>query len=199
MTNNNNDSSSALVIPIEHRSHFTDAQAEELVAQFEQSDADGSGAIDEREFRALLARMSLSVTDAEAGELVASIDTNGNGLIDFAELVAMVVQLKQGDARFQALKRLLDALDTTPVAMLEREASASLSLLAMLSISDCTHSTLSHTHTAYPCVCVAPRCREVRSAHRVPARGGAQGNSVDAAAVCHGARDRRQVVRRAWR
>lgn len=112
-----------LEIPVELRSYFSDSQAEELVSQFQQSDCDGSGSIDEREFRALLARMALSVTDAEAAELVESIDTDGSGLIDFPELLAMVVQIKKGDDRFRALKKFVDALDTTPIAVLEREAS----------------------------------------------------------------------------
>lgn len=120
----NNAGEGGLEIPVELRSQFSDAQAEELVSQFQQSDADDSGSIDEHEFRALLARMSLSVTDAEAAELVDSIDTNGNGLIDFQELVVMVVQIKKGDDRFRALKKLVDALDMTPIAALEREASA---------------------------------------------------------------------------
>lgn len=119
----NNAGDGGLEIPIELRSQFSDAQAEELVSQFQQSDADSSGSIDEHEFCALLARMSLSVTDAEAAELVESIDTNGNGLIDFQELVVMVVQIKKGDDRFRALKKFVDALDTTPIAALEREAS----------------------------------------------------------------------------
>lgn len=119
----NNAVEGGLEIPVELRSQFSDAQAEELVSQFQQSDADGSGSIDEHEFRALLARMSLSVTDAEAAELVNSIDTNGNGLIDFQELVVMVVQIKKGDDRFRALKKFVDALDTTPIAALERETS----------------------------------------------------------------------------
>ncbi|KAF1332390.1 Serine/threonine-protein phosphatase 6 regulatory ankyrin repeat subunit, partial [Globisporangium splendens] len=113
----------AVEISLEYRSHFSASQAEELISQFQQSDADGSGAIDEQEFRALLPRMSIIVTDAEAAELVDSIDTDGNGLIDFREIVGMVIRIKTGDERFRALKKFVDALDTTPIALLEREAS----------------------------------------------------------------------------
>lgn len=118
-----NDTSGAVEIPLEFRSCFSESQAEELISQFQQSDSDGSGSIDEHEFRALLSRMSIIVTDAEAGELVGSIDTDGNGLIDFRELVGMVIHIKKGDDRFRALKKFVDALDTTPIALLEREAS----------------------------------------------------------------------------
>ncbi|KAI9990357.1 hypothetical protein PInf_021167 [Phytophthora infestans] len=112
-----------LEIPAEYRSSFTPAQADELVAQFRVSDADGSGSIDEREFRALLTRMGLQVSAAEADALVTSIDVNGDGLLDFAELVQMIVRLQRGDTKLAALRKFMEALDTTPVALLEREAA----------------------------------------------------------------------------
>src|SRR5688572_13002457 len=119
-------------IPLEYRSHFSASQAEELISQFQQSDADGSGAIDEQEFRALLSRMAIIVTDTEAAELVDSIDTDGNGFIDFRELVGMVIRIKTGDERFRGLKKFVDALDTTPIALLEREASTYVALIYIL-------------------------------------------------------------------
>lgn len=120
MSGNNN---ASLEVPPEFRAFFTADQMDELIAQFQTSDADGSGSIDEQEFRELLTRMSLVVSDAEAGDLVASIDTDGNGLIEFPELVAMVVRIKQGDERFSALKKLLETLESTPISLLQREAS----------------------------------------------------------------------------
>ncbi|KAL4160660.1 hypothetical protein PRNP1_001224 [Phytophthora ramorum] len=113
---------SSCEIPAEFRSFFTPAQAEELAAQFRISDADGSGSIDEKEFRALLARMGLPISAAEADALVSSIDVDGDGLLDFRELVQMVVRLQKGDAKLAALKKFVETLDTTPVALLEREA-----------------------------------------------------------------------------
>ncbi|RLN88641.1 hypothetical protein BBJ28_00017611 [Nothophytophthora sp. Chile5] len=110
-------------IPTEFRSFFTPAQAEELVAQFRLSDADGSGAIDEREFRALLARLELHVSDAEADALVATIDADGDGQLEFSELVQMVVRLQTGDSKLAALRKFTDTLDTTPVRLLEREVA----------------------------------------------------------------------------
>ncbi|DAZ95818.1 TPA: hypothetical protein N0F65_008537 [Lagenidium giganteum] len=112
-----------LAIPPEYRSYFSANQADELISQFELCDNDGSGYIDEHEFRELLTRLSLHVTDAEAGELVANIDADGNGQIDFQELVSMVVSIKEGDGKFQALKKFVEGLDTTPIALLEREAA----------------------------------------------------------------------------
>ncbi|KAG6976715.1 hypothetical protein JG688_00001061 [Phytophthora aleatoria] len=116
-------SSPSYEIPTEYRSFFTPAQAEELATQFRISDTDGSGAIDEREFRALLTRMGLQISAVEADALVASIDVDGDGLLDFAELVQMIVRLQRGDTKLAALRKFMEALDTTPVALLEREAA----------------------------------------------------------------------------
>ncbi|OWZ09701.1 hypothetical protein PHMEG_00017558 [Phytophthora megakarya] len=110
-------------IPAEFRASFSPAQAEELVAQFRISDVDGSGSIDEKEFRALLTRMGLQIGAAEADALVCSIDVNGDGLLDFAELVQMVVRIQRGDVKLTTLRKLMEALDATPVALLEREAA----------------------------------------------------------------------------
>lgn len=119
MSSNNN---ALLEVPPEFRAFFTPDQMDELISQFQMSDADGSGSIDEQEFRQLLTRMSLVVSDAEAGDLVASIDTDGNGLIEFSELMSMVVRIKQGDKRFPALKKFLETLESTPISLLQREA-----------------------------------------------------------------------------
>ncbi|GMF21216.1 unnamed protein product [Phytophthora lilii] len=115
--------SSSYELPAECRAALSPAQIEELAAQFQLSDTDASGAIDEREFRALLARMGLQLEAAEADALVAGIDADGDGLLSFAELAQMVVRLQRGDARLAALRRFVEALDTTPVALLEREAA----------------------------------------------------------------------------
>ncbi|RLM96187.1 hypothetical protein BBO99_00003726 [Phytophthora kernoviae] len=110
-------------IPAEFHSLFTPAQAEELAAQFRQSDTDGSGSIDEREFRALLIRMGMELSAVEVDTLVSTIDADGDGLLDFRELVQMVVRLQKGDAKLTALRQFMESLDTTPVYLLEREAA----------------------------------------------------------------------------
>lgn len=139
MSGNNN---AQLEVPPQYRQHFTQDQADELVSQFQMSDVDGSGSIDEQEFRQLLTRLSLVVSDAEAGDLVASIDTDGNGLIEFPELVAMVVRIKQGDERFSKLKKFLESLDTTPISLLHREAGTTTLVCALQLVLICSHVVL---------------------------------------------------------
>ncbi|KAG7401680.1 hypothetical protein PHYBOEH_011634 [Phytophthora boehmeriae] len=110
-------------IPTEFCSFFTPAQAEELAAQFRQSDANGSEAIDEKEFRALLSRLGTNLSAAETDALVSTIDADGDGLLDIRELVQMLVRLQKGDAKLAALRQFMESLDTTPVYLLEREAA----------------------------------------------------------------------------
>lgn len=114
------------LLPPALRAQLSDALLEELAAQFALSDADGSGALDEREFRALLARMGLAANDSSSSDQVvaALVDADGDGRVTFAELVSAVAQIQRGDRRFAALRQLLAALDTTPVSALEREARA---------------------------------------------------------------------------
>jgi len=85
------------------------ALLEELTAQFR--------------LRVLLTRMGIQVSDAEAAALVSSIDVDGDGLLDFSELVQMVERIQSGDIKLAALRQVMEALDTTPVTLLEREAA----------------------------------------------------------------------------
>lgn len=115
-------------LPTSLRAQLTDALVEELTAQFALSDVDGSGALDESEFLALLQRMGLLSTDSDTVHATALVDTDGDGRVTFTELASAVVQIQRGGARFAALRQLLVTLDTTPVAALEREARAFVSV-----------------------------------------------------------------------
>ncbi len=63
----------------------------DLRRQFEDADTDGSGFIDAKELAQLLATSSsagAALSDAEVAALLASVDTNGDGLISFEEFCA---------------------------------------------------------------------------------------------------------------
>ncbi|EQC42442.1 hypothetical protein SDRG_00177 [Saprolegnia diclina VS20] len=109
-------------VPGELAAEFTPNEADELSALFESADADGSGAIDEAEFKKLLVRMDIQVPDEEADKLVMAADTSGNGLVEWNEFVLMVLQARRGDGRFAKLKSLADALQMTPINLLQAEA-----------------------------------------------------------------------------
>ncbi|CAK4906253.1 unnamed protein product [Aphanomyces euteiches] len=110
------------IIPPQQAAEFTTNEAEELISLFESADEDKSGTIDEREFRNLLTRLDIHISDEEADKLVIEVDTNNNGLIEWDEFVTMIVKAKRGDVRFNKLHAATEMIKTTPVAMLEAEA-----------------------------------------------------------------------------
>ncbi|RHY29435.1 hypothetical protein DYB32_005138 [Aphanomyces invadans] len=59
----------------------------QLIALFESADEDKSGSVDEQEFRKLLVRMDICISDEEVDKLVVEVDTNNNGLIEWDEFV----------------------------------------------------------------------------------------------------------------
>ncbi|KAL6053256.1 Radial spoke protein 7 [Balamuthia mandrillaris] len=52
---------------------------------FNAVDADGSGALDFKEFQALAFKLGLTLTDEEAKQSLKQLDTDGNGTVDFEE------------------------------------------------------------------------------------------------------------------
>ncbi|ETW00746.1 hypothetical protein H310_07292 [Aphanomyces invadans] len=110
------------VIPPQLQAEFTTNEGDELIALFESADEDKSGSVDEQEFRKLLVRMDICISDEEVDKLVVEVDTNNNGLIEWDEFVMMVSKAKRGDVRFNKLHAMTESLNTTPVAMLESEA-----------------------------------------------------------------------------
>ncbi|OQR90625.1 hypothetical protein ACHHYP_05368 [Achlya hypogyna] len=112
----------AYEVPGELAAEFTPNEADELSALFQSADEDGSGTIDEVEFKRLLVNMDIQVSDEEADKLVMAVDSNNNGLIEWSEFVVMVLQAKRGDQRYEKLKVLAESLKMTPVNLLEAEA-----------------------------------------------------------------------------
>ena len=60
----------------------------DLRARFDQFDAEKNGYIDEAEFTALVRRLGLHLTDAKATKAFRSLDTEGEGRVDFEKLNA---------------------------------------------------------------------------------------------------------------
>merc|ERR1712232_291319 len=63
----------------------TNWKREQLWAAFRAFDTDGSGKIDAIELREILGK-----TDAEVKALIAEVDVNNDGMIDFTEFTAMM-------------------------------------------------------------------------------------------------------------
>ena len=62
---------------------------------FDMYDADGSGDIDQSELKTLMAQLGFDLSDEELSNMVAEVDVDGNGEIDFDEFV----QLFKGTSR----------------------------------------------------------------------------------------------------
>lgn len=64
---------------------LSDAQA-----AFQAMDRDNSGSVDTEEFREALERMGLGVTESQMDQLVAELDTDGDGEISYAEFMSIM-------------------------------------------------------------------------------------------------------------
>ena len=82
------------VVSAAHAEMFT---AEELLAykrQFGNFDADGGGSVCEDELGAMMRKMGSTVSDEQLTELIAEVDEDGNGEMDFDEFLTMVENYK---------------------------------------------------------------------------------------------------------
>merc|ERR1712010_400723 len=75
---------------------LTEEQVEECREAFEMFDIDGSGAIDVRELKAAIKALGMDVSAEELKKMVADVDKDGNGTIEFAEFLSMMTA-KMGD------------------------------------------------------------------------------------------------------
>lgn len=58
-----------------------------MKVHFSSCDNDQSGFVDESELAQMFQALDIQLSEAEMGEMVAEIDEDGNGLIDFDEFV----------------------------------------------------------------------------------------------------------------
>ena len=61
---------------------------------FRMIDADGSGEIYEDEFKRLLELLGVPTTDENVKQLLAALDTDGNGVIDMDEFITFFSQIQ---------------------------------------------------------------------------------------------------------
>jgi len=72
-------------------------QVERLWLAFHEADRDGSGTLDLAELQPLAARLGCPLTEPELSEAVRALDTDGDGTVDFDELVAFWLGEGDGD------------------------------------------------------------------------------------------------------
>merc|ERR1711885_98860 len=69
---------------------LSEEQIEEIREAFNLFDADNSGAIDVRELKAAMRALGFEVKKEELKKMIADIDNDGNGDIDFQEFLEMM-------------------------------------------------------------------------------------------------------------
>jgi len=82
------------IIPIQYRKEITTVQSTDIVKAFEQFDLNGDGIIDQDEFKTALTNMGYrDMTDEAITELVASVDSDKDGVIQWSEFCDMMYKL----------------------------------------------------------------------------------------------------------
>lgn len=66
-------------------------RTEELVAAFKAFDKDGNGKISVTELKEAMKAMGENATEKEVEELIATVDANGDGELEYAEFVKLLV------------------------------------------------------------------------------------------------------------
>lgn len=87
-------SESRVSSPSKEMSAYKKAELKRVFATF---DKDGDGFITKEELRESLKNLRLMVTDMEAEEMVAKVDANGDGLIEFDEFCMLYDAMMGGD------------------------------------------------------------------------------------------------------
>merc|ERR1719231_1860289 len=79
---------------------LTDEQLEEIREAFGLFDGDASGAIDVRELKAAMRALGFEVKNEELKKMVADVDSDGSGQIEFGEFLEMMTgKMGEKDSR----------------------------------------------------------------------------------------------------
>eukprot|EP00195_Chlamydomonas_chlamydogama_P012241 CAMPEP_0202901562 /NCGR_PEP_ID=MMETSP1392-20130828/14326_1 /ASSEMBLY_ACC=CAM_ASM_000868 /TAXON_ID=225041 /ORGANISM="Chlamydomonas chlamydogama, Strain SAG 11-48b" /LENGTH=201 /DNA_ID=CAMNT_0049588143 /DNA_START=103 /DNA_END=709 /DNA_ORIENTATION=- len=89
---------------------------EEQLAQFKEAfelfDADKSGCIDEKELRACMRAVGFDVSKQEVQRMIASVDDDGSGTIEFPEFMKLMCQQQERKDPKEDVKRVFMLYDT---------------------------------------------------------------------------------------
>lgn len=87
-------------------------EEQKLRDQFRRVDTDHSGKVDRHELKYLLNRVTGSTpSEAELDDMLNTVDTSGDGLIDFEEFQGIHAKAKSGELRFAELARVMTEFD----------------------------------------------------------------------------------------
>merc|ERR1712094_137921 len=94
---------------------LSDEQLDEIREAFSLFDADASGMIDIRELKAAMRALGFQVKNEELKKMVADIDGDGNGTIEFGEFLQMMTgKMGEKDSREDIRRSSSSSMTTTP-------------------------------------------------------------------------------------
>eukprot|EP00904_Undaria_pinnatifida_P012230 jgi/Undpi1/8137/HiC_scaffold_24.g10608.m1 len=113
---------------------LADEEVEDLRETFRTFDKDGSGEIDLNELRTVMTSLGYSPTNKQLEDMMAKVDLDGNGLINFAEFVTMMRKCKVDtdfDRQIREAFKFFDqdgsgAIDTKELGNIMRQLGAKL-------------------------------------------------------------------------
>jgi len=86
---------------------LTPGQLVEMNRAFKQFDRDGDGHIEPKEMRTVMKELGLEITEEKAKKLIAGVDTDGNGMIEFDEFVTIMAERMNKDEREGAIDSMI--------------------------------------------------------------------------------------------
>ena len=88
---------------------------------FDMFDKDKSGSIDEEELGCVMRRLGHEMTDEELKQMVAKVDTDNNGEIDFDEFLAMMLAYNNAGGKDNEMKQAFKQFDINGDGKISRD------------------------------------------------------------------------------
>merc|ERR1712072_633465 len=124
---------------------LTEEQVEECREAFEMFDMDRSGAIDVRELKAAIKALGMDVSAEELKKMVADVDKDGNGTIEFAEFLSMMTAKMSNTATDEEIAKCFKLFDHDATGSITlRNLFHARSVLGMDDVSDAQLENMLH-------------------------------------------------------
>eukprot|EP00613_Pedinella_sp_CCMP2098_P023240 CAMPEP_0171694998 /NCGR_PEP_ID=MMETSP0991-20121206/7525_1 /TAXON_ID=483369 /ORGANISM="non described non described, Strain CCMP2098" /LENGTH=171 /DNA_ID=CAMNT_0012283639 /DNA_START=64 /DNA_END=575 /DNA_ORIENTATION=+ len=137
--------------PIPLVNDFTPDQFAEMVTTFKRYDADGSQTMGLDEMAKLLEDLDMGHAMEKAAELMALIDADESGELDFSEFCDFFSRLTRGDTALRGFNALAEALNETPVTILEVQAQRRKLLVDFRVVEERTATSMHAAHFVVEC------------------------------------------------
>ena len=117
------ESETLYALPVQHANSFAPDEFKEIVANFQDVDSDGGGSIGADELATVFTRLGFTPDPDDVAALLAEVDTDGSGVVEFAEFVDMMYKFKSGGMGNARFDKMLSMLNSNPINMLADKAA----------------------------------------------------------------------------